>query len=738
MASRWDPPFWIGDRCFTAADLDLIRWTVERFAALSRTELASTICENLPWKAPNGQLRVNGCLALLEELAADGMVQLPTKRAHAVYRPARLQADPLPERKIVAHLSQLRPVTVEPVSPAEQAVWDATVAQYHPLGFQRAFGAHQRYWIRGHVADECVMVGALLFAAAARNVAVRDAWLGWTRHQQQRLRHRVVANSRMLILPGVQVLHLASHGLALAMRRLRADWQARYGYAPVVVETFVAPPWHGTCYRAANWVHLGETAGTGRQDRRYQAGGTVRQVFVYPLVRSWRRALVAEASPVHPQGKTTQPRAGERTQQRAAGGRGGDEMIRAEQTLHEMSEERIKQRYEALAPFLDEKQRRLMAGAEAIAYGSGGQARVAALLGMSKETVARGMREVRHPQIVEVERVRRPGGGRKRKADTDPELRSDLERLISPETRGDPQSPLRWTSKSTRKLAKELNEMKAGRSVSSRLVGDLLHEMGYSLQATRKMREGSEHPDRDTQFRHINATVEDYQKRGQPVISVDTKKKELVGDFKNSGREWQPKGQPEPVRVHDFKLPELGHVRPYGVFDPTRNEGWVNVGTEGDTATFAVASIRGWWQSMGRQAYPDATELLITADSGGGNASRSRLWKVELQHFADETGLTIAVCHFPPGTSKWNKVEHRLFSHITQNWRGRPLRNHEVIVNLIANTTTESGLKVNSQLDTNPYPTGIKVSDTELKTVHLERSAFHGDWNYFIRPRNPS
>lgn len=260
--------------------------------------------------------------------------------------------------------------------------------------------------------------------------------------------------------------------------------------------------------------------------------------------------------------------------------------------------------------------------------------------------------------------------------------------------------------------------------------------MGYSLQANRKMLEGTNHPDRDAQFKHINATVRDRQQRGQPVISVDTKKKELVGDFKNAGAEWRPKGRPEQVRVHDFQIPGPGKVSPYGVYDPARNEGWINVGADHDTAAFAVTSIRGWWQSMGQQAYPEATELLITADGGGSNNSRSRLWKVELQKLADDTGLRISVCHFPPGTSKWNQIEHRLFSHITQNWRGRPLESHEVIVNLIANTTTTAGLKVQCQLDTNLYPTGVKVSDTDLAAVQLERLDFHGDWNYSISPHS--
>ena len=726
MASRWDTPFWVGDRQFSQDDHDLIVWTTQEFPALSRMELASTVCENLPWKAPNGQLRIHSCGALLERLAEAGTIEIPPKRELTPYRRARMRADPLPERKIVASLKEVRPVTVEPVPSEEQSVWDATMAHHHPLGFQRAFAAHQRYWIYGTVGGEQVVLGAFLFAAAARRVAVRDAWLGWSQAQKQRFRQRVVSNSRMLILSGVRVPHLASCALGAALRRLREDWQARYGYAPVIVETFVTPPWRGTCYRAANWVHVGRTTGRGRQDRHYQKGGTAREVFLYPLVANWRAALVEEEAGV----------AGGRVTHGVGVEEGGERMITAEQTVNEMTEERIKQRYEALAPFLDERQRRLAAGAEAITYGEGGQTRVATLLGMSESTVARGMREVRNPESLDTERVRRPGGGRKTTTDSDPELRNDLQRLVSPQTRGDPGSPLRWTCKSTRKLADELKAMKPGRTVSQYLVRKLLHEMGYSLQAVRKTREGSGHPDRDAQFHHINDTVAAYQKRDQPVISVDTKKKELVGDFKNAGREWQPTGEPEIARVHDFLIPELGKVNPYGVYDPTRDEAWVSVGTDHDTAAFAVESIRGWWRSMGRTAYPRARELLITADGGGSNSSRSRLWKLELQKLADESGLTIAVRHFPPGTSKWNKIEHRLFSHITQNWRGRPLESHEVIVNLIANTTTKAGLKVQARLDENTYVTGVKVSDEELQTVRIERCDFHGDWNYTIHPKN--
>ena len=723
---------------FSPADLDLIRWTAERFPSLSRRELAQTICENLPWKAPNGQLRVHECLPLLEQLGTAGMLVLPVKRGRTVSRSAGLRAEPLATNEIVATLAELQPVTVEPVSSDEQAVWDATMAQQHPLGFRRAFGAHQRYWLRGEYRGRSVLLGALLFAAPAKDVAVRDAWLGWSRPQQQRFRQRVVANSRFLILDGVRVPHLASHALALVVRRLRRDWGERFGYEPVVAETFVSPPWRGTCYRAANWVHLGQTTGRGRQDRQYAAGGTVRDVFVYPLVRDWQQALVAESSIPASETPVAPLRIDRQSRRRPVRDEGGDTMLTAEQALNEMTEQRIKRRYEMVAPFLDEKQRRLLAGAEAIAYGSGGLRRIASLLGLAKDTVGRGMQELRHPETVEPERIRSKGGGRKQTTEADPELLGDLDRLISPTTRGHPESALRWTCKSTRKLAEELNAMKAGRSVSHALVGDLLHNLGYSLQDQRKMREGGQHLDRDAQFQHINATVEYCQQQGQPVIAVDIKKIELVGKFKNAGCEWVPEGYPEAVRVHDFGIKELGKVNPYGVHDLGRNEGWVNIGTDHDTATFAVASIRGWWQSMGRPAYPKAGHLLITADGGGSNNSRCRLWKVELQKLADELGLSVAVCHFPPGTSKWNKIEHRLFSQITQNWRGRSLESHDIIVHLIANTTSTAGLKVPCQLDTTPYPTGVPVSAADLQAVQMERCAFHGEWNYVIRPRNPS
>ena len=389
----------------------------------------------------------------------------------------------------------------------------------------------------------------------------------------------------------------------------------------------------------------------------------------------------------------------------------------------------------AVLPHLNEKQRRLMLAAEARALGRGGISRVALASGVSRPTIRKALRELAGPSGP-AGRIRRSGGGRKRTVDLDPSLRADLERLVDPVTRGDPMSPLRWTCKSVRKLADELKEQ--GHCVSHRLVADLLHDMDYSLQANRKTLEGGDHPDRDAQFVHLNAQVQAQVAAGQPAISVDTKKKELVGLFKNGGQEWQPQGQPEAVQVYDFVDPQLGRASPYGVFDLAQNTGWVNVGIDHDTATFAVASIRRWWYGLGQAVYPQATRLLVTADGGGSNGSRVRLWKLELQQLADETGLTIQVCHLPPGTSKWNKIEHRLFSFISQNWRGKPLVSYQVIVSLIAATTTTTGLQVHCELDAHTYPTGRKVSDKELATVRLERDAFHGEWNYTIRPNDPS
>jgi DDE family transposase len=364
----------------------------------------------------------------------------------------------------------------------------------------------------------------------------------------------------------------------------------------------------------------------------------------------------------------------------------------------------------------------------------GGVTNVAAATGLSRNTIAAGLQELKSQLAgaVPSERLRRIGGGRKFLEDKDPELWDALDALIDPVTRGDPESPLRWTCKSTRRLAAEL--CRQGHPISARTVAALLIEMDYSLQANRKTREGGKHPDRNAQFEYINRQVQRLQKRGQPVVSVDTKKKELLGDFKNPGQEWQPQGQPEEVRVYDFKDPELGKAIPYGVYDVTNNQGWVSVGIDHDTAQFAARTIRRWYESMGSKRFPRAQELQITADGGGSNSCRSRLWKVALQGLADDIKLKLRVCHFPPGTSKWNKIEHRLFSFITQNWRGKPLLSRQTIVNLIASTTTTTGLIVRAALDTGRYETGIKVSAEELATVRITPAEFHGEWNYSIAP----
>ena len=395
-------------------------------------------------------------------------------------------------------------------------------------------------------------------------------------------------------------------------------------------------------------------------------------------------------------------------------------------------EDIIREKYQALAPELNERTLRLFAAAEAKYLGRGGISLVARAIEVSRDRISRGLQDLETEKKLEPDRIRRPGGGRKKQVAENPALSKDLEQLISPYTRGDPESPLRWTCKSVRKLAAELN--RKGHKVSHSSVASLLRDMNYSLQANRKTTEGKQHPDRDAQFNYINQTAQQQQRRGQPVISVDTKKKELVGDFANKGREWHPQGDPEKVRVHDFIDKELGKVAPYGVYDLTRNNGWVSVGIDHDTAAFAVATIGQWWRKMRRAAYSKASHLLITADSGGSNGSRTRLWKVELQKMANQTGLTITVCHFPPGTSKWNKIEHRMFSFITKNWRGKPLTDRATIVNLIGSTTTEEGLKIRCELDTNHYPKGIKVSDAQMDKVKLKKHEFHGDWNYTIYP----
>ena len=393
----------------------------------------------------------------------------------------------------------------------------------------------------------------------------------------------------------------------------------------------------------------------------------------------------------------------------------------------------IEERFRKLRGVLDERSRRLVVAAESETLGKRGISAVSKATGMSRQVIRQGISELKQAVVLPERRIRRTGGGRKSAVKLDPSLKTDLEELLESTTRGDPESPLRWTCRSVRNLGAELKSR--GHAVSHQVVADLLHELESSLQANRKTNEGASHPDRNAQFEYVNNKVKEYLGGKEPVISVDTKKKELVGDFKNGGKELRPKGEPEKVRVHDFPIPELGRANPYGIYDIGLNAGWVSVGVDHDTAEFAVESIRRWWRSMGQQAYPESTKLLITADGGGSNGSRVRLWKLELQKFADEIGMNIAVCHFPSGTSKWNKIEHRLFSRITQNWRGKPLVSFEVIVSLIAATRTTTGLKVHSELDTRTYAKGIKVSDQEIALLNLHRDLFHGEWNYEIHPR---
>lgn len=405
--------------------------------------------------------------------------------------------------------------------------------------------------------------------------------------------------------------------------------------------------------------------------------------------------------------------------------------------IKENAVELVRTKYESLIGIMDERMRRHWAASEAKALGWGGVSATSQATGLSRTTIEQGIKELEQQTETKAEeklsnRVRRPGGGRKPITAIDRRLMKELEKLLDSSTRGDPQSPLRWTCKSSRQLAEELGQK--GRPVSHQTVTELLHDLDYSLQSNRKTKEGTDHPDRNEQFEHISGKVKAFQRRSQPVISVDTKKKELIGDFKQQGREWRPKGSPIDVRTHDFPDKKLGKAIPYGVYDLTNNEGWVSVGIDHYTAEFAVETIRRWWEEMGQPTFPSATELLITADSGGSNGNRSRLWKVALQELANKTGLKITVCHYPPGTSKWNKIEHRMFCHITQNWRGKPLTSRSVVINLIGNTKTKTGLSINAGFDLGTYATGIKISDDELAAVNLKKDKFHGDWNYIISP----
>jgi|TARA_B100000497_G_scaffold123731_1_gene156933 transposase len=398
-------------------------------------------------------------------------------------------------------------------------------------------------------------------------------------------------------------------------------------------------------------------------------------------------------------------------------------------------ENEISTRFKSLEITFNERSRRLWAAAEALAAGRGGISAVHRATRISRTTIHEGIRELNDPDLLreQSDRTRNPGGGRKKAVDIDPRLRDALDALLDPVTRGDPESPLRWTCKSLRVLASELG--KKGHSVSHQLVAELLREMGYSLQANRKTSEGKQHPDRNEQFEFINLLVEENLQEGNPVISVDAKKKELVGNFKNGGKEWHPQGNPEEVNVYDFLSMAQGRATPYGIYDIGRNDGWVNVGVDKDTAAFAVESIRRWWNNMGKANYPKAKQIVITADGGGSNGSRVRLWKTQLQDFCNEIGIPVVVSHFPPGTSKWNKIEHRLFSYISMNWRGKPLTSFEAVLNLISSTTTSKGLTVKAEIDLNEYPKGIKISDAQMRMIDLSRDEFHGEWNYTLRPQ---
>jgi len=394
----------------------------------------------------------------------------------------------------------------------------------------------------------------------------------------------------------------------------------------------------------------------------------------------------------------------------------------------------LQQKFATVWPLLDERTRRIVAANEAMTFGYGGISTVSRASGLSRKAITHGIQDIKNGYRPSERHIRRVGAGRKKITANDPQLLDALNRLIEPETRGDPESPLRWICKSTRALAAQLTRQQ--HPISYVKVAQLLHEQNYSLQSNRKTEEGEDHPDRDAQFRYINAQVKKALAAGTPVISVDTKKKELIGNYENGGQQWRPVRNPTPVNGHDFPNPAVPRAYPYGIYDLGRNKGFVNVGTDHDTGAFAVASIRGWWRFEGRRLYPKAMNIVITADGGGSNGSRLRLWKLELQKLSDETGISLSVCHFPPGTSKWNKIEHRMFSFISSNWRGEPLRDYETIVNLISRTTTAKGLKVTCRLDHRKYPTGRKVSDEEMERVNLERNKFHGDWNYIIRPNS--
>jgi transposase len=716
-------------RCFEAAEIGLIEQVVASYGRLSRQELANTICELLDWRRPKGGLKTWEARELLEMLESLGRVQLPpqSSRGRPVGSKTRVphtaQGDP--QAELHCGLHDVEPIRVRLVESAEdQQLWRELVERYHPQGHRVPFGARLRYLVEV-TGPQPAVVACLQVSSPAWKMAVRDRWIGWSEPARRDGLQRIVNNSRFLILPWVHIASLASHILGHLARQLPADWQRTYGVPPVLIETLVDAEQLGTCYRAANWVALGATSGRGRMDRHHQRHGLApKQVFVYALDARALDTLREDRGAGEEVG-ADQPMAGRWKKDRGAG---------ANQKWLA-----IRRRDELLAAHLDERSRRYWLGSEALAYGRGGVSVVSDACSASHRTVEAGMREVQEAATTARRdaRIRRPGAGRKSITVKFPQIKDELEKLLEPCTRGDPQSPLRWTSKSLRRLAAELSER--GLPIGADKVAELLRELKYTLQANRKTAEGKQHPDRDAQFQLIADQSQQFLAAGDPVISVDTKKKEKIGNYKTAGREYAPQGQPPTVNTHDFgdrdDQGQIIHGIPYGVYEPLRNVGWVSVGVDHDTAAFAVNTIGQWWSKMGLPAYPHSRRVMITADSGGSNGRRLRAWKTELQRLADHTGVAFHVFHFPPGTSKWNKIEHRMFSQITLNWRGRPLTSHEVIVHLIATTTTTTGLRIQAALDPARYPTGLKVSDDELAAVRIQPYQFHPDWNYAILPR---
>ena len=717
-------------RRFEAADVGLIEQVVASYGRLSRQELANTICELLDWRRPNGGLKTWEAREMLGMREGLGRVQLPAPSSRG--RPAgsktrvghRARGERQAELRCALH--EVEPIVLRLVQSAEdRQLWRELVERYHPQGHRVPFGASLRYLVEV-TRPQPAVVACLQVSSPAWKMAVRDRWIGWTEPARRAGLQRIVNNSRFLILPWGHVPSLASHILGRMARQLPGDWPRAYGVPPLLMETLVDAEQLGTCSRAANWIALGATSGRGRMDRHHQRHDLApKQVFVYALDARALDALREDLRRGPDDAGADREMAGPWKKDRGKA---------ANQKWLE-----IRRRYELLAAHLDERRRRYWLGTEALAYGRGGVSVVAEAGAASHRTVEAGMREVQQAPTAPARtaRIRRPGGGSKPITQRLPGIVQELEKLVAPATRGDPQSPRRWTSKSLRHLAGELTER--GLPIGADKVADLLHELKYRLQANRKTREGTHHPDRDAQFQCIADHSQGFLAAGDPVISVDTKKKEKIGAYKTAGREYEPQGPPQTVDTHDFgdrdSEGRIIHGIPYGVYEPQRNVGWVSVGVDHDPAEFAVTTIGQWWSKMGQPASPHSRRVMITADSGGSNGSRLRAWKTQLQRLADHTGLEFHVFHFPPGTSKWNKIEHRMFSQITLNWRGRPLTSHEVIVNLIANTTTTTGLRIEAALDPARYPTGVSVSKDERAAVRMKPYEFHPYWNYAILPR---